>query len=156
MDRQEGFLPEEQYVDFLAHMPEVCVDLVVESERGVLLAERTNEPAKGEWFWPGSRLFKGERLGDAVGRVADRELGIEPAGVERLGVSEHFWGRSAQAADVSRHTVVVVHHVTPASSDPGVALDDQHAGYRWVTEPDPGMNEYVSEYFERFDLPRRH
>ena len=41
-------------------MPQPCVDLVVEYEGGILLTRRQNEPAKGEWFWPGSRLYKGE------------------------------------------------------------------------------------------------
>jgi colanic acid biosynthesis protein WcaH len=154
MEVQDELVPEDLYTRFLDAMPEVCVDVVVEHEGRVLLCERTNEPAKGEWFWPGRRLFKGETLEAAARRVADEELGLDVTIAEQLGSTAHFWETSEQSADVSRHTVLVVYRVTPTDDDPTPVLDDQHSAYRWVDGPDPSSNEYVREYFERWDLPR--
>ena len=151
MDLQDEFIPPETFATCLNNAPQPCVDLVVEYEDGILLTRRQKEPAKGEWFWPGSRLYKGEHLDDAVVRVAREELGLETETVERLGVSEHFWEASAVDGVETRHTIPVVYRVRPA---PGatVTLDEQHDEYRVVTAPPTGANEYVVEYFERFDL----
>lgn len=154
MEVHDEYLPEEQYAEFVAHMPEVCVEVVLERDGAVLLARRTNEPAKGEWFWPGSRLYKGETTTGAARRVGREELGVDVEVEELLGVHPHFWDRSAQSSDVSRHTVNVVFRVTPASDDSRPALDDQHSDHRWLSGPEPDLHEYVDRYFERFDIPR--
>ncbi|PSP86140.1 ADP-ribose pyrophosphatase [Halobacteriales archaeon QS_1_68_17] len=152
MEVNDGRIPEETFATCLAHMPQPCVDLVVAYDGGILLTRRRNEPAKGEWFWPGSRLYRGERLDDAAVRVAREELGLDPVAIERLGVSEHFWDCSSVAGLDSRHTVPVVYRVTPEGTQ-SIALDDQHDDYCVVTAPLEGANRYVREYFERFDLP---
>lgn len=156
MEVHDERVPEEQFAAFLDAMPEACVDVVVEHGGRVLLAERTNEPASGEWFWPGSRLYKGEALAAAARRVGVEELGLDVEVAEQLGANAHFWETSAQSDDVSRHTVVVVYRVTPTEDDPEPVLDDQHAAYRWVDAPEPGFHEYVHRYFDRWDLPRGH
>jgi colanic acid biosynthesis protein WcaH len=154
MDVHDEWLPEELYTDFLRHMPEACVDVVVEHDGRVLVARRENEPAKGEWFWPGSRLFKGEALADAASRVAREELGIEVDVVEQLGATTHVWDTSEQSDDVARHTVLVVYRVHPTGDDPEPTLDEQHSAVRWLEAPDPGLHEYVNRYLRRWDLPR--
>jgi ADP-ribose pyrophosphatase len=155
MDVQDDRIPESTFATCLNNMPQPCVDLVVEYEGGILLTRRQNEPAKGEWFWPGSRVYKGERLDDAAVRVAREELGLESATIERLGVSEHFWAVSSVDGVGSRHTIPMVYRVRP-EGDQLIALDDQHDEYRVVTAPPDGANRYVNEYFERFDLEERY
>ena len=151
MNVRDDRIPEATFATCLNNMPQPCVDLVVEYEGGILLTRRQNEPAKGEWFWPGSRLYKGERLDDAAVRVASEELGLEAVTVERLGVSEHFWAHSSVDGVDERHTIPVVHRVRP-DGDQSITLDSQHDDYRVVTEPPEDANRYVVEYFERFDL----
>lgn len=143
-------VPEEQFADFLEQMPQVCVEVVLETDEGVLLAKRTGEPEL--WFWPGSRLYKGERLSAAAHRVAREELGIEVELRGRLGIYEHRWHGSPVKGSPSRHTVNVVFRATPADETFDVTLDDQHAAYRFVTGPEPGLHEYVREYLD--DLGR--
>lgn len=76
------------------NIPIVSVDLVVECPDGIVLGKRANEPAKGEWFVPGGRVRKGERLDEAVHRVADEELGVDVDIHEALGAFEHFYEMS--------------------------------------------------------------
>ncbi|MDS0282305.1 NUDIX domain-containing protein [Haloarcula onubensis] len=148
---QDEFVPPETFATCLNHAPQPCVDLVVEYDGGILLTRRQKEPANGEWFWPGSRLLRGERLDDAAVRVARDELGLDPVTVERLGVSEHFWEASAVDGVEDRHTVPVIYRVRP-EGEQAITLDHQHDDYRVVTAPPEGANRYVTEYFERFDL----
>jgi colanic acid biosynthesis protein WcaH len=153
MEVHDEFLPEARYAAFLETMPQACVDLVVERDGRVLLARRENEPAAGELFWPGSRLYKGEELTAAVDRIAEEELGIAVDVAEQLGANAHLWEVSEESDDVSRHTVVVVYRVTPVDDDPDLRADDQHSAFRWVETPPADANEYVRRYFERWDLP---
>lgn len=146
MDVHDDRVPEAQFAAFLEQMPQCCVEVVLETDEGVLLTKRTNEPAKGEWFWPGSRLYKGEWLDDAAHRVAAEELGIDVELVDRLGVYEHRWNTSALPGASSRHTVNVVYHAQPREPDPDIRLDDQHSDYRFVSEIEPGLQEYVRRY----------
>ncbi|EMA22363.1 ADP-ribose pyrophosphatase [Haloarcula argentinensis DSM 12282] len=151
MDIHDERIPTATFATCLDNMPQPCVDLVVEYEGGVVLTRRQNEPAKGEWFWPGSRLFKGERLDDAAPRIAEAELGLTSVETERLGVSEHFWDTSSVDGVDSRHTIPIVYRVVPDDGEE-MTLDDQHDAYQVVTEPPADANRYVSEYFDRFDI----
>lgn len=151
MDLHDERIPAATFATCLDNMPQPCVDLVVEYEDGILLTRRQNEPAKGEWFWPGSRLYKGERLDDAAARIAEEELGLTSVETEQLGVSEHFWGVSSVDGVNSRHTIPIVYRVEPEDGA-GIVLDGQHDAYRVVTEPPADANQYVSEYFDRFDI----
>ena len=150
MEIHDEYVPEDLFAEFTGRMPQVCVEAVIRMEGGVLLTRRTNEPAKGEWFWPGSRLRKGEHLEDATRRVAREELGIAVDIVERFGVYEHRWERSAEGP--SRHTVNVVYRATPVAETPTITLDDQHSDHRILTEFDPDLHEYVRRYLEDGDL----
>ena len=153
MDVVDDYIDEELFTAFHETMPQVCVEVVLVHDGGVLVARRANEPVKDEWFWPGSRLYKGERLEAAARRVARDELGVDVSVAETLGVEEHFWDRSALGEDVSRHTVNVVFRVRPTDVEPSISLDDQHTDYEFVVEPDERHHEMVHRYFDAYDLP---
>jgi colanic acid biosynthesis protein WcaH len=150
METNDSHIPEERFREFLEQMPQTCVEVVVRTDDGVLLCDRATKPE--EWFWPGSRLYKGEELDAAAHRVAREELGIDVTLSERLGVHSHFWGPEQTDSGVSRHTVNIVYLAEPASESPDIELDDQHTGYRFVTAVDSEFHEYVREYLTEYDL----
>lgn len=147
MEVHDERVPEETFREFVARMPQVCVEVVVEQGDRVLLARRTNEPVAGAWFWPGSRLYKGELLDDAARRVGREELGLDLALGDRLGVYAHFWETSAPGP--SRHTVNVVYRASASTDLPeAVTLDDQHDAVELVHPAgvDGEYHEYVRQY----------
>lgn len=146
MDIHDDHIPEDLFAEFTREMPECCVEIVVEHDDTVLLARRTNAPAKGEWFWPGGRLYKGEELEHAAHRVAREELGIDIEILGLLGVYSHFWETSAVGDGPSRHTVNIAYHVTPAEETPSIELDAQHDEYRFIDSIEPDLHEYVKQY----------
>jgi len=152
METHDEFVPEETFGACLDVLPQVCVELLLGDDDGVLVARRTNEPAKGTYFWPGGRLYKGERLADAARRVGREELGIAVELGDRFGVYSHFWDRSSVAGTDSRHTVNVVFHARRRDPGADIVLDDQHDDYRFVDEPDADCHAYVHEYFEALSL----
>ncbi len=145
-------VPNELFTEFLSRMPQVCVELVLETEDGVLLCKRETKPHV--WFWPGSRLFKGERLESAATRVACEELGVAVEVLERLGVHDQFWEAHETSEGVSRHTVNLVYRVSPTDPEFTITLDSQHSDYRFVSDIEPEMHEYVREYLQSYDIGR--
>ncbi|NUB91500.1 NUDIX domain-containing protein [Haloterrigena sp. SYSU A121-1] len=145
-------IPDDLFSEFIAQMPEICVEIVVENDEGILLAKRTNKPVKDEWFWPGGRLYKGEQLEDAAHRIANEELGIDVELLDQLGVYSHFWETSAEENNPSRHTVNVVYHASPAEDSPSISLDEQHSEIQWVSEIDENLHEYVKLYLSDSNL----
>jgi colanic acid biosynthesis protein WcaH len=79
---ETAWVPDAEWATVVRYAPVVSVDLVVRTGGGVVLARRTNEPARGEWFVPGGRVLKNERLADAVDRLARGELGVDVTVVE--------------------------------------------------------------------------
>jgi colanic acid biosynthesis protein WcaH len=152
MDVHDEFIPEETFGACLDALPQVCVEVLLERDGEVLVARRTNEPASGEWFWPGGRLYKGERLEAAARRIGREELGVDVDVVDRVGVYSHFWDTASVAGADSRHTVNVAYHVRQHDTDGAVELDDQHDAYRFVTADDPDLHDYLYQYFEDIAL----
>lgn len=151
MKVHDEHVPDDLFAEFTARMPEACVEVVLDHDGGVLVAKRTNEPAKGEWFWPGSRLYKGEELDDAARRVAREELGIEVEIKELLGVYSHFWETSALPGSPTRHTVNVVYRVGACDPEFEIDLDEQHSEYRFLTGAESGLHPYVERYLAGLD-----
>ncbi|MEF8775282.1 MAG: NUDIX domain-containing protein [Haloarculaceae archaeon] len=148
---EPDWIPETAFATCLRNAPQVCVDLVVAHDGGVLLARRRNEPAAGEWFWPGGRLRKGERFREAARRIASDELGLAVTVDEQLGASEHFWDTTSVSGVESRHTVPVVYRIEPRA-DLDVTLDDQHDDWRLLRTRESGLHQYVQAYLDRWDL----
>jgi len=70
-------LPKHEFDRIFSRVPRLTVEVLVTSEeRGVLLALRDVDPCRGTWNLPGGTVRFGERLVDAVRRVASDELGV--------------------------------------------------------------------------------
>jgi colanic acid biosynthesis protein WcaH len=154
METVDHRIPDSLFTEFVSLMPQVSVELVVEDDGDYLLARRVQEPARGEWFWPGSRLFKGEPFDEAVDRVAREELGVGVDVCCQLGAYSHFWETDAFDAVDAKHTVNVVYHVGLADDRSALALDDQHDAVRFVSGPDDDdrdhddLHPYVRQYLK--------
>jgi colanic acid biosynthesis protein WcaH len=143
----DGPVPAEEWATVVRHVPIVSVDLVVETDEGIVLGKRRNEPAEGEWFVPGGRVHKHERLQEAVHRVAGEELGVAVTIERRLGVYEHRYDTADVPDGGGKHYVPVGYHVSVAH-DADLRTDDQHEALDVF--PDPSgtldLHPYVEAY----------
>ncbi|MFC7069353.1 GDP-mannose mannosyl hydrolase [Halobaculum lipolyticum] len=138
-------LPDDVWETVVSNAPIPSVDLVVRSGDGVVLARRTNEPAKGEWFVPGGRIRKGETLREAVHRVARIELGVDVTVERELGAYDHLYEASDVADSGGKHYVAHGYVVTPDAAE--FELDAQHDDVRVFAPEDlPSLHEYVEAY----------
>ncbi|TKX66097.1 GDP-mannose mannosyl hydrolase [Halorubrum sp. SP9] len=139
-------IPDDVWAEVVKHMPIPSVDLVVMCADGILLAKRQNEPAKSEWFVPGGRVRKGERLSEAVERVAQEELGVKVSIEERLGAYDHLYDTSDVDESGGKHYVANGFLVTPETES--FSLDPQHSDFSiFAVDSLPDLHPYVEAYF---------
>lgn len=132
----------------VSNVPIVSVDLVVQSPDGIVLGKRANEPAKGEWFVPGSRIHKGERLIDAVDRVAAEEIGVETVEIqESLGAYKHLY-ETGEADGSGKQYLANEFVVDTDSTVKEMTLDEQHSAVRGFVpaELPADLHEYTAAY----------
>jgi 8-oxo-dGTP pyrophosphatase MutT (NUDIX family) len=83
-------LPKPEYDAIYSRVPRLCVEVVIVLPgRGVLLMLRDIPPNQGAWHIPGGTVLYGERVTDAVRRVARHELGLDVQPDELLGYIEY-------------------------------------------------------------------
>lgn len=70
-------LSQEEFWNIYKKVPRLTVEIIIKDKRGILLTLRNIEPCKNLWHLPGGTVRFGEKLIDAVKRIANRELGIE-------------------------------------------------------------------------------
>jgi colanic acid biosynthesis protein WcaH len=133
-------VPKAAFRSLVRWAPIVSIDLIILNRvNEVLLGYRANRPAKNKWFVPGGRIFKGERIPDAMVRIAHSETGIKirPAAAEFAGVHEHFYRNSVFSGSRRLPTHYVVLAFTfRLKKDPKLHMDSQHRKLEWFPPSD--------------------
>ncbi len=124
-------LTPDEFRDIYSKVPRLTVEVVIRSPAGVLLTLRDIEPCRGLWHLPGGTVRFGEKLFDAVRRVAATELGIDVVAAHPLGYIEY-----------------PSHHENGLDSPVGIAFDV--VDYTGVPHPDDGAT--ATRWFT--ELPR--
>jgi colanic acid biosynthesis protein WcaH len=130
-------LSDKEFSNIVRLAPLVSIDLIIRDiNRNVLVALRTNEPAKGVYFVPGGCIRKGETIENAFLRIIKAETGCSTLFAEArfLGVFEHFYATSRFGfAATGTHYVALAYEVQ-FDHVPPIDLDGQHSAYRWMNE----------------------
>jgi colanic acid biosynthesis protein WcaH len=121
-----------EYNRIIRVFPRVCVDiLVIDPEGRVLLLQRTNEPAIGQWWFPGGRVHIGETRLQAAERKLREECGISAGRLEELGSFDLFFEINGDAC----HDVTILFRME-ASADIAVVIDAEASAYSWFRPED--------------------
>jgi 8-oxo-dGTP diphosphatase len=97
--------------------PKLMVDVVIPSEKGVVLIRRANEPFEGQWALPGGFVEVGETVEEAADREAAEETGLAVEVARLVGVY------SDPERDPRGHNVSVVFLARVLSGDLVAATD---------------------------------
>ena len=111
------FIPDEDYARILEVLPILCVDCVILHEGCFLLVRRDNEPAKGEYWFPGGRVYKGEQISAAAVRKAREEVSLACSFTKVVSVEETIFPGEDQGIASAIHTL---------------SLDQLHSDSLWV------------------------
>lgn len=141
MTNQAHPLTQEEFDTIYSKVPRLTVEVIVKDKKGAIyLTKRAIEPCKGRWHLPGGTVRFGERLTEAVERIADRELGITVESMENVGYIEypsHFNGEMDSP-------VGIVFEVRRYSGNLKPNNEAQESG--WFTELPKAMHADQDEY----------
>ncbi len=134
--------------------PLVSVDLLIFDPEGrVLLGLRNNEPAKGTWFVPGSRINKGEKFDEAFLRITKMETGSTIKLEQALfkGVYQHIYDTNALDEPGYGSHYIVLAFAIKLDKEIHNLPDEQHSQYLWLTPGEllkhPNVHSYTQAYF---------
>ena len=137
------------FMKIIEHAPLVSIDFIVKDDNKYLLGRRINKPAKDYFFTPGGRIYKNEKIEEAIDRLVNEELNCkldrEP---KFIGVFEHFYNDSIFNG-ISTHYVNIAFQLDNFS--PQNLTLKQHDKYKWFTleelMKDTSVHNYVKNYF---------
>jgi len=141
-------LPDTEFLEMVDKMPLVSIDLIIIDSKGrILLGLRANEPAKGTWYFPGGRIFKGEMIQSAGSRIAFEEVGLGAKKDARfVGVNEWFFDTNFYGAEnIGTHYVALAFMVRAEPEEITISVTDkQHRARAWMTIEEIKKNPEVS------------
>jgi len=140
-----------EFLDVVRLTPLISIDLLVVKGDKYLIGHRSIDPAKGTWFVPGGRIFKNEKMAEALRRICIGELGISFSIYETQfqGIFEHHHPNNFLNDSTGTHYIVICLKllVDSISDLPKI----QHNSYRWLTEKeiidDSNVHPFVKDYF---------
>lgn len=145
-----SFLSQKKYLDVIKNTNLISVDLIIyDKDNKILVGKRTNEPAKGFYFVPGSRVRKSETIKEAIRRVCNFELGVELTEPKFSGVYEHVYTNNFVNNDFGTHYLCFGYKFcvddTVKNKINNSVFYNQHSHILWETEEKLMSNDYVHE-----------
>lgn len=139
------------------YYPMVAVNIILKNDKQEYLwVKRKNNPAQGEWWVPGGRLFNGETIADGAVAILKNETGItgklvyqSPQCFEEI-FSTSQWNnddRHIYPSEIENvHYIATVVVMTVKNVDE-IKLDDQSKEYAWskdILSNHPFLNNYFT------------
>ena len=141
------------YKKILEHIPICCVDVVICHCNKILLVNRNNEPAKNEWWFPGGRVFKNEKLEEAAIRKAYEEVGIKVQIVKIIGIYETMFDKGPfDDLKSGVHTINICFLVKPTLENFKIKIDDTSSDYRWIDKIEENLYPYVKKVLRNLEF----
>ena len=131
-----------EYERIIRVFPRVCVDILIADTDGrVLLLKRTNQPAIGQWWFPGGRVHIGETRLQAAHRKLREECGLGPSALQELGSFDLFFEIDGETC----HDVTILFRMqVPSGTD--IVTDAEASACGWFAPDDGhrlGLHPYV-------------
>ena len=135
LNKKCRFIPRGTYERIVECMPIVSVEALIVSEGMLLFLRRKNEPAKGEWWFPGGRIRKGESLKEALCREIIEETGLEIISSRFVGVYSRVFPE--------RHDITIAYLCK--CKEGRVRLNQEHSKYGFFSRNPAGLNPFLVE-----------
>jgi len=135
-DREDVcYIPDSLFGKIVQHMPIASVDALIVVDGALLLLKRNYSPAKGEWWFPGGRIHKGEPLEEALRREVKEETGLEVSSQRLINVYSRVFPE--------RHDITIAYLCECKKGK--VVLNDEHCEYAFFKLIPSGLHPYLLE-----------
>ncbi len=126
------YIPEKQYNEILKLIPILCVDLLIVYDNKCLLLKRDNEPAKGQFWFPGGRINKLETIKVASVRKAKEETNLDCEFVKIISTEETIFHKNKDMlTDI--HTINICCQLIPKNIK-DLKIDNLHTDFKWINK----------------------
>jgi ADP-ribose pyrophosphatase YjhB (NUDIX family) len=133
-------MPDDLYEIVYNNSIRLCADVLIRTEKGILLSRRNIEPFKGLWHLPGGRVLLYEDPKDAAKRIARKELGFDVEVTGLAGYGNMPSDGTGLLERVPRHSVSLIFLVDIVGGE--LKLDFQATEGRWHTLMPNDMHPY--------------
>ena len=132
------YIPDSEYKLILQRMPIICVDLLIMHNNKCLLLKRNNEPAKGQWWFPGGRIYKMELLKNAAIRKSKEETNLDCEFIRIVSVEETIFNKNKNM-EHDIHTINVCCELK-VKDVLSLKIDKYHDEFLWVDKIDSSFH----------------
>ena len=147
------FIPEGLYHQIIENIPLACVDIAIVAKGAVLLVKRKDQPARGQWWVPGGRVFKGEMMRETASRKARTEVGIDCHVGPLIHTAETIFQDGPGGIPV--HSINSCFFLYPVKHDFEPHLDEHQEEFWWVDHIPDGLHPYVERCLLASGLTKR-
>jgi ADP-ribose pyrophosphatase YjhB (NUDIX family) len=130
---ESGKIPSTLYELIKESIPIPSVEAIITKGKSLLFLRRTNSPAKGQWWFLGGRIRKGETLGEALSREVTEETGLEVIESDLVNVYSRIFDE--------RHDISIV-YLCKCKGDK-IVLNDEHSEYRYFKTLPKSIHPYI-------------
>jgi len=121
-------IPDSLYHQIITQMPIPCVDVAITHNHCVLLVKRLDEPAKGQWWLPGGRVYKSEMMVQTAKRKALEEVGLDCEVGPLIHTAETVFEDGPNGIPV--HSINSCFLLRPLNASK-IKLDSHHSAHSW-------------------------
>lgn len=139
--KENGFIPSTLYNQILKLLPIASVEAVIVMDNALLFLRRKNNPAKGQWWFPGGRIHKGESLKESLYREVKEETSLEISSYRLINVYSRVFPE--------RHDITIAYLCECKKGK--VMLNTEHSEYKLLKETAIGLHPYVLEVISDCD-----
>lgn len=134
-------IPSTLYKQILASMPIPSVEAMILKDNSLLFLRRKNNPAKGEWWFPGGRIRKGETFKQTLLRKVKEETGLNVEIIKFVGAYNRIFPE--------RHDIAIV--FLCRCFDDKVVLNEEHSEYKFFKEIPKNIHPYLLKTIQDSD-----
>lgn len=128
-------IPSSLYELIVDILPISSVEAVILKDDKLLFLRRKNNPVKGQWWFPGGRIRKGETLKEALIREVKEETGLEVIKSELVNVYSRIFD--------TRHDISIVYLCN--CKEDKIILNTEHSEYKFFKILPANTHPYLLE-----------
>jgi colanic acid biosynthesis protein WcaH len=131
----KGYVSSFIYDQITKLMPVVSIEALIVMNESLLFLKRNNHPAKGQWWFPGGRIRKGESLLEACAREVREETGLEVSSLKLINVYSRIFPE--------RHDITVAYLCKCKKGK--IVLNNEHSEHALFKTPPNDLHNYLIE-----------
>ena len=132
---EDGFIPSALYNQIADSVPIVSVEALIVMDDLLLFLKRNNHPAKGQWWFPGGRIRKGESLKEACVREVKEETNLEVNSLILIGVYSRVFPE--------RHDITIAYLCKCKKGK--ITINNEHSEYSLSKTMPKGLHYFLLE-----------